>query len=479
MRLDGYIRVSKVGGREGASFISPDVQRDQIAQWAALRGVEIAAWHTDLDQSGGKLSRPGLDALLARVRSGETQGVAVARIDRLSRAGVADALRLVESIHEQGGQLAVVDLGIDPTTPFGEFALTVLLALARMQRRQIADQWAVATERAIGRGVHTQTPFGYDRGQGGLVATGDLAVVREVFRRRASGGSWMALATWLDEQGVKPRHGGQWSLRAVQAMIANRAYLGEARYGSHVNVGAHTAAVTLDLFEAAQAARGVRPARGEPGLLSGLVRCAGCRYRMHAATVGSRRQKVYRCKRRHGAGTCGAPASVDRALLEQLVIDRFLAYYGDVELEGRVADDTLAGARDRLAAAEAEFAEFRDNAKVRALLERVGGGHFEQGLQSRVEAVLAARDELDVARRSAAGIDIGAATAIWPDLSTGERRRLLTEGIDAVFLRRSTGSPRNIVAVDPGRVRIFWRGEAPHDLPGPGLRAIGIRPLSW
>lgn len=58
MVMDGYIRVSRVGGRGGDSFISPDVQREQIAAWTKLRGVTIAAWHEDLDQSGGSIDRP-------------------------------------------------------------------------------------------------------------------------------------------------------------------------------------------------------------------------------------------------------------------------------------------------------------------------------------------------------------------------------------------------------------------------------------
>ncbi|MGA2320027.1 MAG: hypothetical protein ABSG95_04700 [Solirubrobacteraceae bacterium] len=47
-RTDGYIRVSRVLGRAGDSFISPAVQREQIEGWAKLRGVEIDAWHEDL-----------------------------------------------------------------------------------------------------------------------------------------------------------------------------------------------------------------------------------------------------------------------------------------------------------------------------------------------------------------------------------------------------------------------------------------------
>jgi len=53
MRLDGYIRVSRVGGRSGDSFHSPDLQREAIQGWAAAHGHEIVQWHEELDESGG------------------------------------------------------------------------------------------------------------------------------------------------------------------------------------------------------------------------------------------------------------------------------------------------------------------------------------------------------------------------------------------------------------------------------------------
>jgi hypothetical protein len=40
---DGYIRVSRRAGRQGESFISPEVQRKKIADWAKHE-VEILAW---------------------------------------------------------------------------------------------------------------------------------------------------------------------------------------------------------------------------------------------------------------------------------------------------------------------------------------------------------------------------------------------------------------------------------------------------
>src|SRR5204862_5814802 len=133
--------------------------------------------------------RPGLDTMLDRIRSGQTGGMAIAQLDRLSRAGVADALRLVESVHDAGAKIAVVDLGIDPTTPVGEFSMTLMLALARMQRRQFTAMWDTSQQRAIARGVHFRAPFGYTKpGKGeAIVPDPETApLVRRAFELRAA-----------------------------------------------------------------------------------------------------------------------------------------------------------------------------------------------------------------------------------------------------------------------------------------------------
>lgn len=41
--LDGYVRVSRVGGRKGEGFISPDVQEQAILDWAKRNGRQHCA----------------------------------------------------------------------------------------------------------------------------------------------------------------------------------------------------------------------------------------------------------------------------------------------------------------------------------------------------------------------------------------------------------------------------------------------------
>src|SRR4051812_13416292 len=85
-RLDGYVRVSRVSGRGGENFISPDQQRKAIERWARDNGVTIGSWHEDLDESGGSLDRPGFLAALERVESGASGGLVVAYLSRFARS---------------------------------------------------------------------------------------------------------------------------------------------------------------------------------------------------------------------------------------------------------------------------------------------------------------------------------------------------------------------------------------------------------
>ena len=84
MRLIGYVRVSRVGGREGDSFISPAVQRGRVEAYAGAQGHQVVVWEEDLDQPGSRYQRRGFQAALEAVERGEAEGIAVAALDRAS-----------------------------------------------------------------------------------------------------------------------------------------------------------------------------------------------------------------------------------------------------------------------------------------------------------------------------------------------------------------------------------------------------------
>ena len=276
----------------------------------------------------------------------------VAKLDRFSRAGVADALKLIESIIEAGGEVASVEEGIDPTTPTGEFTMTVFLALARMQRRQIGAAWKDAQRRAVERGVHvaSKSPTGYDAwphdsGSRSRSPRHPKAAphIVEVFRMKAAGASWRDLALYLREHNVESPYGTtHWQPRALSHLIANRAYLGEARSGEYVKPDAHEPIVDEPLWQAAQEAKGERPNNSMGGaLLAGRSPLQGCGYVLkadtHERTATATKLRLYRCRTELSWGRCPAPASTLGRVVEPYVIDT---------LHGRPARHARRGDRD-------------------------------------------------------------------------------------------------------------------------------------
>src|SRR4051794_39399953 len=98
MELLGYVRVSRVGGRDGESFISPRQQRESITAYAAALGHTVTFLPDELDASGGKASRPVFQDALERCEQGLAGGVIVAKLDRFARSvpDAAVAIRRLE-----------------------------------------------------------------------------------------------------------------------------------------------------------------------------------------------------------------------------------------------------------------------------------------------------------------------------------------------------------------------------------------------
>ncbi len=301
-KLDGYVRVSRVGGREGDSFVSPQLQRERIEAAARNAGAEIIEWHEDLDESGGNADRPGFVRALARVEAGETGGVVVAKLDRFARS-VLDAQKALRRIDDAGGVFISAEDGFDSSTPMGRFAQTMLFAMAELELERVREGWASARTVAARRGVHmAKAPTGYDRGDDGrLVPNGDADAISEAFQARGRGANLSEIARLLDERGVRPTArkpgGGRWSSSSANSVLRNRVYLGEIGAGGVVNAHAHPPLVTLAEFEAAQKAHGHSVVRSisSPSLLAGLLRCESCRHALKAKTLTGSRAKVYRC----------------------------------------------------------------------------------------------------------------------------------------------------------------------------------------
>jgi len=200
--------VSRVAGRDGESFISPEVQRKKIEAWAELHDVEILHWWQELDASGAQRDRPMFQLALERCERGETGGIVVAKLDRFARSAV-DALEGIKRLNEAGARLVSVEDNFDGSTAMGRFAIGILTLIAELELERIKESWSAAVSSAIERGVYISAtpPAGYSRElladgkKGGLVRVeSDAAFIAEAFRRRALGESWMRIAEFLSKK---------------------------------------------------------------------------------------------------------------------------------------------------------------------------------------------------------------------------------------------------------------------------------------
>lgn len=452
MRLVGYIRVSRVAGREGETFISPDVQRDRILALARANGHTVVGWHQDLDQPGSRLERPAFQQALRDVEEKRAEGVAVAKLDRFARS-VAHAGRALERLEAAGGVLVAVDVGMDTSTPAGKLMRNVLMALAEFELDRIRENWRDADQRAITRGVHVTNsiPAGYLRRPDGRLEIDPepAGVVRELFRRRGSGASWRELADFLDEK--LPRVEGAWPPQTIMGMVARRVYLGEAHNGGLVNTAAHEPLVTRAEWEAAQAAPLLRPARRAGSLLAGIVRCAGCGQTMSRNGGGSRGYAYYECRGRSSFGVCPAHAKISLPRIDAHAERVFLQWLDSQPVAVTAAADVeLEAAVEALQAAEQEVAAYRDT----TLVSLIGVESFTAGLAGRVQ-VVTERQERVAALHVVEAPRVGLADE-WPGLALADRRRVLAAAFDAVYVRQAHLRGQGTRVED--RTLVFLRG---------------------
>jgi len=431
---DGYVRVSKVAGRSGESFISPDEQRSAIEAWARSSKTEILEWHEDLDQSGGTLERPAFTAALERCRAGLTGGIVAAKLDRLTRSVVGLA-SLLDDAKERDYNLVALDLGLDLHSPNGELVANVLGSVAQWERKRRGDDWEAARRNAVERGIpNGRAPFGYRKRPDGRleVEKADARAVREAFRQRATGVPFAKIG----------RQYG-WSHSTTRQLIANIAYLGVARSGAYTNEHAHPAIVTREEFDAANAARTVQPV--PPGdttrdrLLLGRARCAGCgktlkvvrRPRADGSYVAS-----YFCK------NAASEPCQDRAYVHADDLDEFVSewFASALETAPRMID-VVSAARDL---EQAQAGQAKAEAELYAFVEiasTIDPALFQRGLDAAQKRVDDARAQVRDLSARVTRLPVGGALVdLWAGFDVGDRRDVLGGFIDRVTVSRGASS---------------------------------------
>jgi DNA invertase Pin-like site-specific DNA recombinase len=468
--LDGYIRVSDVNGREGPSYISPDVQRAKIQAWADAKGIKISRFFKDEDKTGRNTDRPQFKKMMARVWAGSTGGVIVANTDRFSRDR-ADQQVLWRRIKEVGAVYVDASLGTDMPEDMTDLMLAITGMMAQLESDKIGGKWIDARVSAITHGVHIgHVPIGYEKplaveGQEhdrSLVPNSSAVHIRHAFVMRSEGKKLTEIADYLTEH-TTPTRSKCFRPSSVLTIIRNRIYLGEVRSGDLLNTNAHEPIVTRALWESAQRSTKREGRHIADHLLTGIARCAGCRHSLRrAGRSNPLLDGDYRCHKNHSSGTCPDPTVVNQPEIERYVERQFLAYVKKLP-----EHPDFSTARRELDKARVVLNEWVNDMDIR---DALGADVYIAGLRTRQQAVTEYETRYTSAVATSDGVDPAMVAESWDEMTRVEKRQAMGTLMDAVFVRNGDKLK--------DRVHICWRGEAA-DLPKRGHFSQDMESYSW
>jgi DNA invertase Pin-like site-specific DNA recombinase len=192
----GYTRVSTREQAESGAGL--DAQAAAIRADVAQRRWNLVRICTDAGVSGTSMKgRLGLAEALAAIERGDADTLMVAKLDRLSRS-LVDFAALMASARRDGWNLVALDLGIDLSTPSGEFLASMMASAARWEARIISARTidALAARRASGVIL-------------GRPAVLPASLGSRVRAERSAGLTFQAIADVLNAEAVPTAHGGK------------------------------------------------------------------------------------------------------------------------------------------------------------------------------------------------------------------------------------------------------------------------------
>ena len=224
-----YLRVSS--DEQAQHGYSIGAQRKECRQRAERLGADEVVEFSDEGISASLLDRPGLNALRAAIRNGETEIVVIYDPDRFAR-NLSHQLLVTEEIEKAGVRLEFVNFEWK-NTPEGKLFYSLRGAIAEYEREKIRLRtMSGRTQKAReGKLPFAAAPLGYDydpQTSQITVNETEAAIVRRIFREYLVDGTGINGIAWeLTNEGVPTRKGaGAWYRQVVWQILSNPVYMG-------------------------------------------------------------------------------------------------------------------------------------------------------------------------------------------------------------------------------------------------------------
>ena len=238
-----YTRVSTSMQVEGYSL---DAQKDKLKKYADYQEMSIVGEYSDEGKSGKSVEgRPQFKQMLSDIENGKDD-VDYVLVFKLSRFGrnVADVLSSMQKMQDYGVNLICVEDGIDSSKDAGKLMISVLSAVAEIERENILVQTMEGRKQKAREGKWNGgfAPYGYQLVNGELIIAEDEAeIIRIIYDKFVNTTMGMAaIATFLNNSGYKKKLRQNntiegFSTSFVKGVLDNPIYCGKLAFGRRKN----------------------------------------------------------------------------------------------------------------------------------------------------------------------------------------------------------------------------------------------------
>ena len=225
---------------------SLDAQKDKLRKYADYQEMSIVGEYSDEGKSGKSVEgRPQFKQMLADVESGK-DNVDYVLVFKLSRFGrnAADVLSSLQKMQDYGVNLICVEDGIDSSKDAGKLMISVLSAVAEIERENILVQTMEGRRQKAreGRWNGGFAPYGYQLVNGELIIAEDEAeIIRIIYDKFVNTTMGMAaIAAFLNNSGYKKKLRQNntiegFSTSFVKGVLDNPIYCGKLAFGRRKN----------------------------------------------------------------------------------------------------------------------------------------------------------------------------------------------------------------------------------------------------
>jgi len=230
MKASGYIRVSTLKqAQEGESL---NLQKKQIKDYIKAENWQLFKVYADKGISGTSTEgRKDFKRMIEDAKKGKFNILVTPRLTRFAR-NARDLLNKVEELKSYGVKFVSLKEKIDMTTPYGEFMLTMLAAVAQLERDTIVEQTrenrhSLWFRKDISMG---QAPYGYrwSEEKKMLVAIKEEAeIYKQIVNLYLNLGIGIdGIAAKLKADGIKSRQNRNLAPATISGFLKNPVYYG-------------------------------------------------------------------------------------------------------------------------------------------------------------------------------------------------------------------------------------------------------------